>query len=308
VSRERLLLCRPQGGLNDMLSQIEASCQYAERFDRTVVVETDAPSTHHFWDRFDNYFVSRQPRLILDAADYRNEFDAMETQPRFLAGRVNSYRARFVDPALNYVDVETGRPVWFDLLRDYPEPLLVRHRSGSSPLSVFALARLRLQEGLVETLFERLRTIGPDYAAIHVRNTDYRSDFEAKVTQWARELDGPVFVATDNRASLEACRQMLGPERTHSFAALPDEAAGAPLHMTRGLKDRARLNADAILDLIMLALSREFRAIELKPNAFGAKYSGYALLAARLQGARPILGRLIDRASPGLPGLPWLAT
>jgi hypothetical protein len=37
----RLLVCRPQGGLKDMLCQIEQCCRYAERFDRTVLVETD---------------------------------------------------------------------------------------------------------------------------------------------------------------------------------------------------------------------------------------------------------------------------
>jgi DNA-binding transcriptional LysR family regulator len=34
----QLLLCRPVGGLNDMLTQIDNACRYAERFRRTVVV------------------------------------------------------------------------------------------------------------------------------------------------------------------------------------------------------------------------------------------------------------------------------
>jgi len=63
----RYVLCRPLGGLNDILCQIERCCRYAVRFDRIVVVETDFPRTIYFADAFDRYFESRDPALILSA-------------------------------------------------------------------------------------------------------------------------------------------------------------------------------------------------------------------------------------------------
>src|SRR5947209_3468047 len=67
LSKDRLLLCRPQGGLNDMLCQIEKCCQYADRVGRTVIVDTDyarsAPAT--FKDHLSKYFVSLRVGLVL---------------------------------------------------------------------------------------------------------------------------------------------------------------------------------------------------------------------------------------------------
>ena len=53
-------------------------------------------------------------------------------------------------------------------------------------------------------------------------------------------------------------------------------------------------NVDAILDLLLLALSENLYVFELKPNRLGAKYSGFSVLASNLKGSRPILERLIS--------------
>ena len=108
-----LLLCRPAGGLNDMLSQIDNACRYAELAGRTVVVETDAPSSFHFKDDFSHYFISRQPYLRLSAANYKHLFDTLDVYPKCLFGRVNSYAATPMREKQGYVDVETSTRLSF---------------------------------------------------------------------------------------------------------------------------------------------------------------------------------------------------
>jgi hypothetical protein len=303
VGAQRLLLCRPQGGLNDMLCQIERSCRYAERFDRTVVVEADCRSTHNFKDSLAKYFVSQQARLVLDAAEIRGRLDTLEVYPHVLRGRVNGYEARF-DAQANYIDAQTGQRLSFDLDRDYDEPLLVHHQSGGGQLSLGALARMRLHEDVVDLLLARLRITGPAYSSIHIRNTDLRTDYQRHVRQWADELKGPIFVATDNRETLAECRRLLGEHRVHAFARLPAQP-GRPLHYTDEFADRFPTNADSILDLVMLGLATDFRGIGVEPNAFGIKYSGFSMLAANLQNAKPILARLIARRDPVLDAMLW---
>lgn len=85
MNKNRLLLCRPLGGLNDILCQIESCCRYAERFGRTVVVETDFHCTKSFRDDFSRYFVSLQDRLVLSANGIRGGLDQTAVFPGFIA-------------------------------------------------------------------------------------------------------------------------------------------------------------------------------------------------------------------------------
>src|ERR1019366_9078394 len=126
MTTERLLLCRPLGGLNDMLCQIERACLYAERFDRTVIVDT-AYSKTYFRDRFSSYFASRQPRLVLDADAAAERLDQLAVFPNFLAGRVSRYATRFDRDLARFVEEESGLIPSFDFDRDYAEPLIVTH-------------------------------------------------------------------------------------------------------------------------------------------------------------------------------------
>ena len=83
---ERLLLCRPQGGLNDMLCQIEICCAYGEAYDRTTIIDTDYRHSPFFRDTFANYFDSLQPRVIIDRAQAPALASALTTAPRLRAG------------------------------------------------------------------------------------------------------------------------------------------------------------------------------------------------------------------------------
>src|ERR1043165_2471198 len=152
-----LLLCRPVGGLNDILSQIDNACRYAELTGRTVVVETDSPSTVHFRDAFSNYFISKQPNLRLSAANYKHLFDTLQVYPTCLFGRVNSYAAIHIREKQGYCDVETPARLSFDFNRLYNEPLLIHHSDGRNGNSLSALGRMRLHDGIVDTLVDRLR-------------------------------------------------------------------------------------------------------------------------------------------------------
>jgi hypothetical protein len=291
---ERLLLCRPQGGLNDILCQIERACRYAWRFHRTVVVDTDYTETRHFRDAFSRYFVSAEARLVLDADGIRDRLDELDVFPGVLAGRVTRYLARWDDNIGNFADEQTNCPLSFDFDKDYPQPLLVHHACGGGTLSICALARIRVTESIAERLCERLRLIGGDYAALHIRNTDYSTEYEGWLAENRDKLSGAVFVATDNRATVEHCRSLLGAGRVHSFAKL-ELAAGKPIHEIDDPEDAYERNCDAILDLLMLACAQQLYLFQIKPNPNGVTYSGFSILAANLKRSGPLLQRLISK-------------
>ena len=206
----RLLLCRPLGGLNDILCQIERACRYGESFGRSVVIDTNYHCTRSFQDKFSKYFVTAQEGLVLDSDAIEDRMAETDVAPDFIAGRVGQYITRYDPRAEIFVEQETGRAVTFDFNKDHPERLLVHHGEGGGALSVFALSRLRLQDSLVAVLRQRLSQIGRPYTAIHIRHTDYKCEYEEWIARHKAEIEGPLFVATDNRDTLAYCKSVFG--------------------------------------------------------------------------------------------------
>ena len=293
MNKSRLLLCRPQGGLNDILCQIEKCCQYADRFGRTVIVDTNYYCTRSFKDEISKYFVSLQVGLVLDADQIRHYVDNVDVFPDFIAGKVSSYYARRDDATTNYVEEQSGRAITFEFDKDYSERLLVHHAAGGGTISLAALSRMRVHDAITDILWKRQRLVGPEYTALHIRNTDYQTEYERYIEELKSKVRGSVFVATDNRSTIAHCKSVFGPEHVFSFAKLPAEA-GQPLHKTDDRTGAFESNSDAILDLLMLALSRELYLFRLLPNRNGVSYSGFSVLAANLQKSRPLLHQLLS--------------
>ena len=301
MNPNRFVLCRPQGGLNDILCQIEIVCRYAEKFDRTVVVDTNYHSTRFIRDRFSRYFATIDSRLILDLLHVQSKLAHIHAViPQNLANDWTGYDAYF-DRELGYfVEKKSRLPITFDFAKDYTEPLLIHHASGRLPgASLSALSRMRLQQELADVLTQRLNRIGSDYAGIHIRNTDYQTNYPTLISQ-LRSHPGisscrNLFVATDDFRCLEFCRSAFPNINIFSFSNLPNEP-GRPIHRLLAEDDPYERNKDAILDLLMLALADEYFFLEVKENRWGNRYSGFSVLALDLRNSRPALDRLLSRS------------
>lgn len=300
---QRWLLCRPQGGLNDMLCQVEKCCRYAERTGRTVVVDTNYAHSEYFNDDLDRYFASRQSRLLLSPRALPGPLDAMTVFPAFLQGRLDSYTARFDRDARAFCDTATGAPVTFDFGRDHPQQLLVHHQAGGGTISLFALLRLTLQPPLVDELVRRMQGIGGPWTGVHIRDTDYATDYRPLLDGLLRRAPPRIFLATDSQPVREHFLRELGAERVHTYAdAL--SADRAPIHRRAAIDPRTALrrNRDALLDLLLLALSRQVLFGRVGANEWGVSHSGFSLLAHGLWQQRSVLRHLVadPRVDSGL--------
>lgn len=294
----RYVLCRPDAGLNDILCQIERCCRYAAMTDRTVVVDTGCGNAHHFKDAFGHYFSSMDARLVLDPGDLLERLRLHSVFPECVSGRLSSYEADWSAERGCYCEARTGQPLTFDFGRGYPQDLLLHHQAGGGDLAFFALSRLRVRPGIADELERRIRMIGSAYHAVHVRHTDYRTDYEAALPRLRATLPAasPLFVATDNRAVVDAFRDALGHERVFSFARLPDEV-GVPTHRPGQSGAEARQqNTDALLDLLMLASARRLHVLPVTNNRFG-RYSGFSVLAHNLWSSKVMLRHLLGRGT-----------
>src|ERR1700756_3329644 len=93
---ERILLCRPQGGLNDVLCVIEMARRYAEKYNRKLFVDTNFVNTEYIRDEFSNYFKSKDKNIYLNSSPIAQMLDCLTTFPHCVAGKVSNYHAYFV--------------------------------------------------------------------------------------------------------------------------------------------------------------------------------------------------------------------
>jgi hypothetical protein len=287
-----MLLCRPRGGLNDMLSQIERCCRYAEMTDRSVIVDTKFGSDS-YGDEFDRYFISRQTRLSLSASELRSALDRAEVFPAGLKGRVSSYESHLDATRKQHVDSQTGEPLTFDFAQDYPQELLVHQQPRRRPYAVSVFMRLRLQPHLTRELLARFGKIGGPYLGVHIRHTDYQSDYHPIIERLAAAKMAKVFLATDNQQVLDQFRASLPGKEIHSFAK-DLSVDGNPIHLRSVDEgDVFRRNSDAILDLLLLGLSGHIVSADITNSPYGFKKSGFTVLAMELASQKRYLSELL---------------
>ncbi len=293
MSNMRFLLCRPEGGLNDILSEIGKCMAYCETFDRTLIVDTNYSDNEHFNCEFSKFFTTDNPAFILNPATFIDHFNRLSTRPDFIQGRVNGYRR---DELWKKFPDLKERGITFDFSKDHTEQILVHHQNGRQKKrnAMVALSNLNLVDGLVSKLEERLNILQADFTAFHVRHTDYQTNFEARVKQAAPQISGPVFLATDNKDVVTFFRSVFGRERFHNFSDLPD-AAGQPIHFRNDVSNAQNRNADAILDLFTLALARKYFFFPRITSGFSIVpiYSGFSSLAARLRASPETLRQVL---------------
>lgn len=293
VMEKKYLLCRPEGGLNDLLCQIQKCYKYAKRHNRILIVDTNYRGSSSFKDKFSNYFKSNEKTVFLDI----DQFGTLETKsiyPNFLAGRENSYQVEWNQESNNFVDSETNQLIKIDFkkLFDYKEKLIVHHVAGGGKKSASAFSWLQLDDNVLNEIASRINRIGAKFIALHIRNTDLKAKYEDKVIAIAKKNKNPVYVATDNKKSLDFCRSVFINTPLHNYSTLP-ENPGTTLHIhaPNTKPNTYKSNIDAIADLFILALSNKLHLfnIENMKKPKWKRYSGFSRLARNIRSCKRYL-------------------
>lgn len=294
----KYILVKPQGGLNDMLCQIENCCRYAERFNRIVLVETNYSNAIHFRDDLSKYFLSIQPRLIFDRRSFPEDLESFSVYPPVFKNDIFDIEFEFDKIKKVYVDSANRIPLSFNFEIDYEQKLLVHQNGGGGASSFHALKRMRMHDNIVDELINRLRLINNNYIGVHVRNTDYISDYKVILDALSRsQYLGPVLLCTDDPNILEIFKNNLK-NNIISFTKF-NLSGDSRLHFLTKNDDSYSRNTDAILDLILLSMSIKLLVAKLLPNneAPNGGISGFSRLALMLSEDKRALKQIICRES-----------
>lgn len=285
---QRVLLCRPHGGLNDTLCRISECMRYAARFGRHLVIDTRRCSLAAPLDRYFEFASAPcrlDPRMTPELSDH---LDGMLCRPACLRGRIGTAVAVSAAGCPNMVDSATGELLQFaqteteGFERDYDEPLLVYEGHGGGTSSAALLAHLRLATDVRERVRTLLDHLTPPYSAIHVRNTDLRTDYRRLLGHVARlRIPGPMLVCSDDPRVIRCARRTL-PNPVLAFEGRsPSLNRIGTLHHPHShtsLQASQRAAVDAIADLLALGNARQLFC----GGTMSGRMSGFSLLASHL--------------------------
>lgn len=223
ILQQKIVLCVPQGGLVDVFTQIDRCWEYAERYQRQLIVDT---SRRKLVGAVFELLVAKDPTANVELKlpdSFSAQVKSMSILPR---GFSLTESVRQIEGKL--VWGENDEAVTFDFSEDHPEDLLVHWQSGGGRYR--ALSRFQLAGHNVELIKKHLLDLPPDYDSLHVRNTDYKTDyFEPLVHLASRRTDVPLVVCSDSNVVLDSARKIVSQRPVMTFPNHPIDL-GRPLH------------------------------------------------------------------------------
>ncbi len=289
----RYLLCRPIGGLNDILNQVARCFEYSRITSRTLVIDTNYVYSTHFQLNFKDIFIQFGSENAFYTPSEVKFRDSSSTMPVCLPGPNYQYEVEDI-AGLGLCVKGTNEVLSFDFSLDYSQDVLIHHAYGGGKFGINALARLDLAKDLKVQLQTRLEKINfdLDFIGVHIRNTDYKSDYETFLNDLSKNALKKLFLATDSLEVLNYATRVFSEDRVISFTRFSQSKDNICLHNSVDRANAYDRAIDAMSDLIFLSLSKEFYACPLSDGQ-GAQWSGFSILAYHLRQRPDVLSRFL---------------
>jgi hypothetical protein len=287
ASLEPAVLFRPLGGFNDTLCGLWRCAEYARKFGRLLIIDTYFSGLMtDFGDFFEvdladiRVELAPQPEILLaylDAKSVRWPRDAEIPAHDFLVREEYLNALKKLEPIIQK----------FSTSRAYSERLLIHHASGGGISSHNILTKLRVNEDIRGQLRDFAETLPPNYIGVHIRNSDYKTEYRAFLRSIARRNRADnrfIYVGTDNSAVVEFAARVFPPNRLLRPRSSTAVVPGKPLHDRNSYShdsQRRKATIDMLVTLFVLAgaTSLEFPRVYKTDSKHQISLSGFSLLA-----------------------------
>ena len=318
MKNERMVLCRPYCGLNDMLVQIEKCYRYCKKYRRKLYVDGNIGG---FLDDFKNYFIPCDNNISFDKIEFLTPpFDVF---PECLYNDLYNYVIQPQEEKGLLCITLNGIPLRFNFKKNYEEQILVHVQCGGGDIGIFALARLSLKEDIKSHIRKTVEDLKCQsgkksrYDAIHVRNTSVKTDYKSYFTEIREKINKTTVICTDDYEVQQYAKVYFG-EKIIAVTEIPDlSSCEIKLLESNKYIDRYKTNVDTITDLFILACAdRVFYApiavdYSLNVNPFKdenpimyyvkpGKKSGYQILAKNLHDNKKIIKNMLYKETDNL--------
>ncbi len=290
---KKYVLCRPRGGLNDTLCQIEKCWNYCINFNRMLIIDTTKSGifinlSDLFIDKSNSGFEFNLTEELVST------INKLDCQIKELNGKIDEYESEYTKES-NYVEKITKKQITFDMQIDYKESLLIYEQCGGGVDSLELLKKLKLSDVLRDNFKKNI--ILESYKSIHVRNTDYKTDYHKLFHDIKSELkDENVLVCSDSKDVIECAKIILKDSKIITKTSNNFVKSGEPLHSVynKYTNDEKRiLTENSIIDLLLLASSEKIYYSKLSGYDFN-KLSGFTRLSLLLNENKEIIENIIN--------------
>lgn len=301
AKQAKYVLCVPHGGLNDVLCQISKCVEYAEQHRRTLIIDTKKSGLFRDFDDFFEFIdINTAVHTHTSAALYQ-QLNTSSCYPPQCQGQLNHYVTSYNRKLKCHAIIGQRRKTSFAFNRRYAHQCLVHETCGGGLASMKLLPRLQLCEALAQRVRQQLAVLGEDYVAIHVRHTDYQTDYKKYFKTIRSQLENKrVLVCSDNSDVIEHARIFFQQADVITTSG-PQLSGGQCLHVPANYSDeQQRHDAPhrAIIDLIALACAKTIhipQIININPNIHDG-ISGFARLAKTLAQNKQVIQQLTRMA------------
>lgn len=177
--------------------------------------------------------------------------------------------------------------------------VIIHHQYGGGEGSIQAIKLFKLKDDITKLMKNKLNTLGLDYDSIHIRNTDYKTNYVIFLQSIQSNLIGrKVLVCTDNYYVLESAREILKESEVISFNEYynlnNDNQEVSPLHhCQKGLLQNEifNKNLNVFIDLIGISKSINFYYTSLNKNRENTLISGFSKLGENLKNNKSLVDR-----------------
>lgn len=277
--RRRYLLCWPLSGLNDVLNRIWKAYVYAKTYDRILVVDT---RRSFFKDDIGHYLRLKDPSGAVEFMPVQAFYNEILPSSRIASIHPSHIHKNDIPSAMHLrLHSINGRVhtvlspdiiVSLSMDDDHEEDLVFYSSCGGGNGAIHVLRMITWTPLVRKVFLERRAKLPPTYAALHIRNTDKRSDgLDAFVARHHESLrTSVVFVASDDVATIRRLCQTYGDEHVQTFANIPP-LTSVNIHYDHPSVPTQEFNVDTIVDVLLLASARTYD--------FSCPSSGYSKLA-----------------------------
>jgi hypothetical protein len=248
-----------------MLVRIEKCYEYAKSHNRLLYIDT---SRSGFLDDFDKYFIA--PEGVFLNLSHILSLGCEEFDRKKLKIIINgSFNTQVV----------------FDFSKDYDDRILIYEESGGGSRSILMLEKLSLKDNIKTHIRTIVDSLG-EYDAIHVRNSDYKTDYKKIFAQINDKLNEKIVLCTDSYECQTYAKKLWG-DRLQIVTNIPN-TKGKPLHTNKKL-DRFQTNINTLTDLFILACSKNLYFTSMKKGWI----SGFGNLAKNLHERQDLICKLL---------------
>ena len=305
--RKKVVLCLPRAGLNDVMNQIARCADYASKHDRILILDSTRGVIRASIFDFLLPFPGQTLKIWRQAPELDNWLTkSTSIEPSLMQGIVCNFSAKYVGSGRRYFALKgTEIAITFDQSQDYSEQILVHSQGGGGNRAISFLERMAFRQTIAEEIGARVAALGSDYQAIHVRNTDMKTDYKPYFEDLKPQIAGQrVLICSDDAQCKAYAKHYFDASEVLEVTSTPD-LQGKRLHGNKTI-DPHRQVMDSFVDLMAMGSASAFHFTS--PTI--KKSSGFSRLARALQKNLDVrdglmtLARPADRVTMGLPETP----